>query len=226
MTTTTHDDPMQAAMEAEARTGPKTYFGQVQTDVWFCVLEKGRGKVVFDPAVHRDDQRCTAITMKLTPLNPQYRTMERGLIAESQEWTKVVKPSLVARSTDLRTINGQWAQIQMVPFGGTYTNAAGETRDRTAWMFVGIYPTEEACVAAQDAFWSERRGGVATDTPAPTGPSPEKLTAQKFLPALWAQSKRDVTKFAALLAGNPLTSKYFTLESPEVLALLGDEAPF
>ena len=48
----------------------------------------------------------------------------------------------------------------------------------------------------------------------------EQETAAKFLPALWKQAAGDVTRFSELIAGNPLTSKYFSINSPEVLALV------
>ena len=234
------DDPYDSAMNSEWNPS-LTIFGQCSVDVWYCVLQKGQGKVPFDPGQHSIDQRCTAIDIAIQPLpgsKAQFAT-ERGLIAESREWAQIVKPSLRALNIDLRAINGHYVRAELVPTGQTYTNSQGETKQRTTIKFVAIYNSLDECQAAADAFFAARGSASSSSTESAVPPSEsagtqtpvgassngngtndtEKTTAAKFLPALWNASGKDITKFAEMLAKNPLVSKYFDLNSPEVLSL-------
>lgn len=218
---TENTDPMQSAMETELR--PRTYFGQVQSQAYYAALVKGTGKVPFDPAQYSADKRVTAIEISLTPLpgGPVDNPIDRELIAESNDWAKVVKPSLLALSTDLRSINGKWAQVQLIPVGTYVKKGTGEEKTRTMFRFVALYDTEDACRAASDAFFHQTESATAP-TPAPAnGNDAERAAAAKFLAPLWAASGKDIGKFAQLIANQGALSKHFTVESEEALAVIG-----
>jgi hypothetical protein len=227
------DDPAAAAMAAEYVERPRTYFGQITADYYFCALVKGEGKVLFDPLKHPKDQRFTAINLVLTPLagSPIKNNIERQMIAESKAWASFVKPSLLAVGADLRTINGRWAQVQMVPTGRKYEAEDQQTkekvtREETTFKFIALYPDESSCRAASDALFSRTESTSAPATPPSTastpgnGNNPERTVAAKFLPALWAQSGKDVVRFQEAIAKNSLTAKWFDISSPEVVAVI------
>ena len=226
----TTNDPFDDAMNAEYKPQARTFFGDVAVDIYYAVLVKGTGKVPFDPNQHDQDKRVTAITLTINPLASSRAQfpIERELIAESKEWAQITKPGLRELNTDLRAINGKWAQVELVPTGQKYTNKNGETKERTAIKFLAIFNTEDECQKASDAFWATRgngNGSTAATQPTPNGngngqSDAERMTAQKFLAPLWAASGKDMNKFAQSLANNPLTSKYFDLNSPEVLSVV------
>lgn len=224
---TTEYDPFDAAMDAEAPSGVRTQFGEIQIDVWPCVLRKGEGKVPFDAGQHSTDERRTAIDMILIPTKGDYN-IERKIIAESNEWAKIIKPSLRALNTDLRGINGKFVQVQFVSTGRKYTDKnSGEEREYTTFKFIAVYPGLDECLAAAEEFFNNRSQNNQNDAvssqsaPATNGANPaERETALKFLPALWNASGKDVNEFAKKLAGNPLTSKYFTIDSDDVLKVI------
>lgn len=223
----TTSDPMDTAMTAEGRTGARTFFGHILVDAWHCVLVKGQGKVPFDPAQHSEDNRCTALDFVITPIarpgNQSYR-IERNMIAESKEWASVVKPSLKALGVDLRGLSGKYVQVQMIPFGGSYVNKQGETKDRSTLKFIAVYPDEDACKMAMGVFWSQhgQHEAEATSQPAPaaattTANPAQKALAAKFLPGLWKASGGDLAKMEALIKSQPMVSKHFSMESQEVI---------
>jgi len=56
------------------------------------------------------------------------------------------------------------------------------------------------------------------------GEDAAKASLAPFLKALWAHAGHDATKMAELLPANPLLSEYFTMESPEVQAIMVEKA--
>ena len=228
------DDPFDAAMNAEARpAGPRTYFGQVSVDVWHCVLVKGTGKTPFDAGIHKPDQRCTAIDLTFTALprdnGQSLKPMAFGMIAESKEWAQIVKPSLVAIGSDLRSIRDRYVSIQLAPTGRTYKTKNRDTgleevRNANTIKFTAAYNSEAECRAASDAFFSQfHRGDAPVAAPAPVVPPAQdagRATAAKFLPALWRASGNSVERFEKLIKQTGACSKYFDLSSPEVLAVI------
>lgn len=202
-----------------AKPPSSTFFGEVQLDVWFCALIKGTGKVPFDSGQHKPEQKRTAIDITITPLVSRGVTwvLERKLIAESRQWAGMVLPSIRALGASPKQLNGKYVQYEMKPTGRTWTGTDGAEKTETVPVFAAMFGTEDECEAAADAFYT---------APAETGngngaqDGAEKATAAKFLPALWAQSKGDMTGFGNLISGNPLTNKFFDLSSPEVLAVI------
>lgn len=218
-----------------------TYFGKVTFDIWFCVLQSGVGKVVFDPQQHGQEQRRTAIDVSLEPLaegRSQF-TITRNLIAESREWAGVTLPSIKDLGLSARELNGKWAKCTMVPSGRKFTGKDGVQKDSTTFKFLEAYDTAEACYVASLAFFEDLENGrveaggngqtspqAAPPQQAPKAPdnNAEKTTARMFLEPLWNASGGDLNKFAGLIADNPLISKYFSINSPEVIAIVQREA--
>jgi hypothetical protein len=236
-------DPYAAAMGA---TWDPTFrvFGQAQIEVYPCILEKGVGKVRFDPARHPVDRRCTAVEIVVLPVQPGRQPVERQMIAESREWAAIVKPSLLALSTDLGRIHNQWVEAQLVPSGRKYTDATtNEQKDATTIKFARIFGSEEECLAASQQPSRNGAGSATSPAASPSHaaaggvvPAPpaaggngapnerEKAIAAKFLPALIQKAAGDPEHLERLLKGNPLTSKYFDLTSPEVAAAFNPTA--
>lgn len=224
------DDPFEASMEAQEFTGARTYFGQVTgVDMYFAILERGRGKVLFDPSKHSRDNRVTAwqIDISTLPSAPNQFTTTRNGIAESAEWTKTVKKSIQAIGVSSpRDLKGKYVQYQLVGTGRKYTSQSGEEKEATTIKFVELYATaSEAEVAAARFFSSARQGGNAAGTAngsvpfQPDPPSPEVATLALFLPTLWTASGRDADKFKETLAAAPING-VFTMDSPEVKAAM------
>jgi len=204
---------------------PSIYFGQVHISPWFCVLEKGVGRVPYDPQVHRADQKRTALDIEIQPLPSSGLefAIVRNLIAEDRDWAGTILPSIKALGIAPKDLHQKWARVDLVETGKKYTNRNGEEKKLTTLKFLEVYQTEAECEAAAAKLF----GKTATDTPAPAAApassgngNAEKETAKMFLPALWKQAGQDVTKFMELINNNPLTSKYFTVNSPEVLNLV------
>lgn len=231
-------DPWNSAANAKALPrGPWHVFGQVLTDAFFCVLRKGIGKVPFDPSQHPVEDRRTAVTVEMVPLTRDGvgEPVTRDLIAESREWAGIILPSIKALEIVPGSLNNQWAHAVMEKTGATYVSkSSGETIEKTTFKFLELFPDEAATRAAADAFFENLRtqagdedeqSELPLDPPSKASTPPvndqEKLVAAKFLPALYAQAHGDPTKLAELLANNPLTSRYFDINSPEVTALFG-----
>lgn len=227
----TADDPMTAAMNAKKEPLERTYFGEVITvDSWFCVLQKGVGKRLWDST--RDDVKDRRIVIKLEiqPLKGEYTISQEALSFEST-WLEHTMLSLQKLQVDLHTLRGKFASVKRVPTGEQYKNKAGDLKDRTALEFVAVYDTLEACVAAADAFFATRSGGsgagrgVEEETlPDPrSAMSPEQQFALNSLPALWKASGNDKEKFAQMLLENPLISRHYPFTHPHVQGLIGGD---
>lgn len=223
-------DPWDTA--AGATLPPKVYFGQVFTLADYVYISKGEPKVLFDPEQHPADKRFTQIKIDGV-CNRQDGTsyeISREMIAEfGREWAGIVLPSLKVCGIHPKELDEKWASWEMAKTGRKYTNDYGE-QEATTFKFLAIYDSEEECRAAEAAHYSrapseDEDSGlpmpeVSKDDGNGNGGGPEKAVAAQFLPALWAQSGNDVSQFAALLAGNPLTSRFFDLNSPEVVELI------
>lgn len=230
--TTYTNDPFEAADNPQIK--PAEYFGKLEVDAWFCALVKGQGKVPFDPALHPADQRRTAVDLHVItlPAHGLNYPMTRGVIAESPEWTKTVWPSLrdagVQSLRDLKD-TPRWCCVTTVSTGRTY-QSNGVTKEATTFRFIALYASEAECQAAYNA---QRGGDWLDDTPAaPTAPANgngdrERETALAFAKILTKQS-RSVVELGQRLLEYPLVAKHFTVDSPEIEALImaGELAPF
>ena len=224
---TQYDDPLEAAENAQPRS--RTIFGQLTLTSWFCVLEKGLGKVPFDPAEHKVEARRTAIRIEVQPLASSGLTYSvmRELIAESPAWTKIVLPSIKTLGVPLSGLNGKFVQVELTPTGRHWTDALGQEHDETMPKFLAVYQSQEEC---------EQASGATGDVPATqlhvppatpvvpgngNGNNPERAAAAQFLPALWKVAGQDRNRFYTLIAQIPVLAKWFDPGSPEVLAITG-----
>jgi len=220
-------DPFAAAMNPPERKHTTRWFGQMFAEVWACALVKGQGKVPFDPAMHDESKATTAVGLELVPLSAYSVdfTLNRDHVIFDKGWGTVTLPSIKALNVDLRNLHGSWCAIEFKETGETYIKGStGETVKKTAFVLVGTYPNEAACRAAYQEF-NQLEAGAKADYAEPWNPTvdtdKERETAAMFIGPLWKQAAGDVTKLQELLAGNGLTSKFFTLNSPEVTAVVG-----
>lgn len=221
---TYNDDPMDVAGTVSLR--PKTYFGQIHFDGFFCVLQKGVGKVLFDPQQHRLESRRTAITCEITPLASsglQY-VIKREMIAESPVWAKVVLPSIKALSLTPKEVNDRFVRVEMAPTGRKWSTDEGEQREETMPKLVAVFADEAECQRASAEFFGNYGGhDDAAETPAepPAPPAdPTRAALAAFLKPLWEQSGHEEPRFLEAIAANPLLAGQFNANSPEVLTVI------
>ena len=206
-----------------AKPASPKFWGRVTVNAYDCILQKGVGKIPFDPTQHKAGEMRTAIDLTVTLLPETVRKaekLERGMVAESAEWTRVTLPSLKALgNTGLRSLNGMWCAVEFAGLGTFYTDNQGESRERQAFKFAGLYATEAECRKAyQDETGDATSAPIENVTPAPV--SDEKMMALTFVTALAKTAGGDKEKLAALIAQYPVVSKHFTVDSPEVAMLL------
>lgn len=230
-------DPMTAAMDATKEPVERTYFGEVvTTDAWFCVLERGTGKRLFDPTRDDPGMRRTAIKIEVDPLKGDFLISQECLSFET-EWIDFTLPSLKALGTDLAGIKGKHVQIKRVPTGAQYTSKKdNKLKEKTAIVFERVFTDGADCVKAADEFFASRSGGQRTAStpgagkveeaslPQDLGMPPEQAFALRSLPALWKMAGGDADKFRAMLESNPLISKYYGWEHPHVQGLVSGNA--
>ncbi len=219
-------DPFASAVEAGER--PDRYFGEINLHVQFVNLEKGAPKSAWDSQIHAVGNRRTEVEITILPLAESglVNPLQRSVIAESQEWTKIVWPSLraigVKDSPGLHALHGQFAAVEFATTGRKYTDKkTGEERESTTLKFTALYPDEAAATAA----WRADRPGMTA--PAATNGNghsaadeAERAALTAFLPALVKQANRDPQRLAEIIAANSMISKHFNVNSPEVAHLM------
>ncbi|HFC08429.1 MAG TPA: hypothetical protein ENJ54_01040 [Chloroflexi bacterium] len=233
------NDPFEAASKAAPL--PAEYYGQVEVDAWFCVLEKGQGRVPYDPQQHSVDKRRTAIDMAIIPLaaSGMNYPLERKMLAESKEWRNIVWQSLKALGfNSLREVNGAWVKVKLVPTGRKYTNSAGEEKEATTFKFLAVYDSEEECEAAclgtageDDEPTPTAAPQASSEQPQPQANNGERATALQFAQIIVQQAlaafPNDLnaakTRVTQEFAKMPIVSKYFTVDSPEIAALFAQQ---
>ncbi len=239
MTTQTFVDPWDAAEQAKEPSYSNIIWGQCEAKSWFCVLERGIGKVEFDPQVHSHDLRRTAIDIIIHPLADMGLTFDlaRSMIAESREWAGIVLPSIRDLGVSPKEINSKWVKVQTVPVTDkagnpvTYTDSNGVVKEKTTIKFLAVFQNEEACRAdyltnsgkapQQDTQYAEAGNGSGGNG------NKERETALKFLKvyvenACRGQSDLNVIRntLALNIAQQALIAKYFTVDSPETVQLI------
>jgi hypothetical protein len=227
----TMNDPFDAA--SEATLAPRSYYGQIQIDAYFCVLQKGVGKRHYDPGQHRAEDRRTAIDISLLPIAEQNITFElrREVIAESREWAGIIWPSLKALGlTNTRDANGKWAKMQQVPSGRTYRTKSGEEREATTFKFLALYDSEDACRAAYLADTGQDAGGANNGAPTAAAPSNGNGSnsshaldvAKPFIIAFAKQHHYDLEKTKAACANQTIITQAIDLDSPEFAQIVAE----
>ena len=230
------NDPFALAEEPQEIKYTNEYFGEVGLDVWFCVLEKGVGKVPYSEQEHSIDKRLTAITMGIIPVpsaNLQF-SVDRDYIAEFRPWNAITLPSIKKLGVSLRELDGKFARVKLTETGETYTNSQGETKEKTVFEFLEIYETLEAC---ETAFAAARGSAPAQSPPpivdapsnAPSNSNKEKEAALKFLEVAvksTCKGKNDLDEarqaVAEQIAKMPMINKHFTIDSPETMNFMAE----
>ncbi len=237
-------DPWDSAENAKEPVFSNIIWGQVEAQSWYCVLEKGVGKVMFDPQVHNVDQRRTAIDIIVHPLVEMGLAFDltRNMIAESHEWASVVLPSLRDLGISPKSINAAWVKVQTIPLTDragntiTYTDNNGVVKEKTTLKFLAVFPGETEC----RADYEKEHAGARQAQPAQAATNGangngsgdtnnERNTAWTFLKIFVKDACKDQTSLetirtnlAAKIASQAMISKYFTIDSPEVVQLIAE----
>ncbi|NPV77935.1 MAG: hypothetical protein HPY59_16360 [Anaerolineae bacterium] len=240
MTTQTFVDPWDTAEQAKEPQFSNIIWGQCEAKSWWCVLEKGIGKVEYDPQVHSPDQQRTAVDIIVHPLADMGLAFDvtRNMIAESYEWAGIVLPSIRDLGISPKQLNGSWVKVQTVTLTDkagnaiTYTDKNGTVKEKSTLKFLAIFKDEAECssdylansgkTTKQDTQYSAQYSGGNGNK--------ERETALKFLKVYVENACRGETslevirnKLMTLIASQPLISKYFTVDSPEVVEMIAKE---
>jgi len=221
-----HVDPFDAALVDE----PQKFAGKLTAYAYTCVLEKGVGKIPFDPEEHKGRRTSVAIDLAVEPLNPTYNLIQREMLNWTPDFKKIVRPSieaLVPRIAEIRGLEiGQFNPLREITdlwvigeFVERPDNAPDETW--TTLRFLMVFGSEDECKAAYEELTEEE---VDETTPTATNNGQRAVMAQ-FLPNLWQQANKVETEFIGLIKANPMLAEHFDETSPEVQALI-DEIPF
>jgi hypothetical protein len=232
---------MNATVEAQSRT--KDYFVECEIDTREVVFQEvdGRWQLVdYDTGNPEHKNPDVEITFNFYGTSRDGNTYTKTYKMQARnrkrpDWLKIVRPSLTALGiTDPTTqVHRHWVHIETIPTGDTFVSkTTGETVERKAPRFVEVFESREACEAAAEAFWNERRNGG--DAPTRNVPQPimdketehpQRATLVTLLPAMWqaAQQQADPAKaFQQMLEANPLMKDAgITMTSNEVIDVTG-----
>ena len=235
------NDAFEDAMTDE----PSRFFGQVTIEAYQAVFAKdvngkwGKPEQYItdlhgdEAEIAKDDDKFlgTQIDFSITPVDPTRKIISRTVGAKNRkrpEFARVIRPSIEALAgqieaiknlqpgqfNPLKELSGMWVSGEFVP---RPSNKPGETW--TTLKFVDVFADQAACEAAANEAYNHE-----ADEPAEVqddGQDMEKAKLVPFVQSLWEQAGKEAAKMAELLADNPLLSKYFTMDSPEVLAVMG-----
>ena len=240
-TTIVMPDPFAEADNAKAQ--PFEYFGQVKADAQYLFFPgSGMKPVPFDPTLHTEDKRRVEIYLQIIPIAEQNISFDvyQKMLSFDRDWTTITNPSIKAIGVQgLRDLNDKW--VKVIRVDGTRKKLDRDTgldsgEKWPTFKFLELYPNEEACIAA---FAGNRRNGnsassdteytTTADTTAPN--DNEKSTALTFAKVLIANEGRNNNgnrqafedALARQIAQMPLISKVFTVQSPEIAALIEEE---
>ena len=206
--------------------------GLVTINSWWCMLTPD-GKAPYDertidPKTGNAPRKYVAIELKIEPLvesGMQY-PVERTMLAEFGEWKEITLPSLRDIGVlDASILSDKYAHIQLVP-NGTYTSKKdGLEKKLTAVKFLAVYDTREQCLAAMNG---DNPAAPAPVAAAPSNGNGEQETALKFAKAFVANAMRQAggdldkarTILAPMIANQPVISKHYTVDSPEIVTLM------
>lgn len=236
-------DVLDTALDPE----PEFVYGQIHFEGYEGFVQKGtRGVIRYDKDAHGPDQWYTPVVdLVFTPIDPSRKIFKEELFLRwkrrNQIWLKIVLPAIQALCPELEKIKGLAADqypilrtLNGMYFAAEYVDRP-DNKEGETWSTLRplqVFADEVACIAAYEADTGKRLGGspaaglpfmpdetpTATATYTPTDPVKASMAA--FLPALWAQSGRDMIKMAGLLKDNPMIGQHFTVESPEVVEVM------
>jgi len=236
-------DPYDDAMTDE----PSMFFGKVEIQAYRIVIKDQTGggdwkpDGQYAPELHgseaeiakaEDKFLATNVNINITPANAGLKMIQRSMGAKNRkrpEFARVVRPSIEALSDEianikglqsgqfnpLKELSGMWVAGEFVP---RPSNKEDETW--TTLKFTRVFANQDGCVAAMEAYNNEDYDEPAEE--GDDGHDEDKTAMIPFLPPLWEQAKHDRDKMAALLAENPLLNDAFTIDSPEVVAVMGE----
>jgi len=156
------------------------------------------------------------------------------------DWRNIVLPSLKALgiSDPPSQLHRHWIHFEAAPTGDTFiSKTTGEQVERTAPKFLQVFDSKEACDAAAEAFWSERRNGSnghngqTKNVPQPLEKEhPQRAMLLTLLPAMWqaAQQQPDPNAaFQQMLEANPMMADAdITMASDEVIDIITGILPY
>lgn len=234
---TEHYDAFDDAMTDE----PSRFFGQVTIEAYQVIfINDGTGwqrPEQYIPDLHGDEAEInksddkflsTQIDFSFTPVDPTRKIWTRTMGAKNRkrpEFQRVVRPSIealaeqiagakglqVGQFNPLRELSGMWVAGEFVP---RPSNKEGETW--TTLRFTHVFLDQAACKQAADEAYNNE----AAEVPDEQSADPMRANLVEFLKALWEQVGHDADKLAEELPNNALLKDHFTMESPEVLALI------
>lgn len=214
-------DPMAAAVtDAESA---QQYFGKLDISAEFVVLKKGQQKQTWLEGQDMDG-RTTEVSIRLNPLDCTglTRMVERQVLSNSGEWSRIVWPSLRDLGVkQLRDIHGKFAHVQMVENGRSWQNKDGQTVHGSTFRFIKLFELESDAEKAWEAQFGRAANQQAASSQAVSQVNEtEKAAAAQFLPHIVNANRGDLAKLGQALASMAPLNKYFTVDSPEVQALL------
>ena len=226
-------DPMDnAVMEAERN---NVVYGQLEIRAEFVMFANKR-KVQWVEGQDDPRDRRTEVTMLVGPIEQTGFTnffTRNAICSNNNEWGTIVWPSLRddCKVENLRDAHLKWVKAEIVKTGRSYTNNRGQMVDNTTFKFLAIYNTEAECVKAYHDDGNTPRmatpqgklnGGHSADTTFASSESndAERQAALAFLPPLVKAANGNRDMLATTLATLAPINKYFTIDSPEVAALL------
>jgi len=205
-------------------------WGQAFFSTRKVALVKGKGKVNFDPKIHKN--MVWGIDLTIIPIEEQNaRLVERSLTINEKEWG-MIQASILALGIQPSDVDQKFVHIKFEQTGETYTNAAGELKNKTYIKFEQVFSTEEDC---KENYITER--GNQTEPSDDDGEEGSSASEQKDLPAariLLANLIRTAAKGKTTLAevqeaaeprmkAAPVISKYFTVDHPDFIAMAVQE---
>jgi len=224
---------------------PSMFFGCVEIQAYRAIfINDGSGWNMsqYVPEMHGTEAEVnkadgkflsTQIDFNITPANAGLKMIQRSMGAKNRkrpEFARVVRPSIEALSDEiakikslqsgqfnpLKELSGMWVAGEFVP---RPSNKEDETW--TTLKFTRVFANQDECIEAMNAHYNNED----YDEPAEEGDdghNEDKTAMIPFLPPLWEQAEHDRDKMAALLTENPLLNETFTIESPEVVAVMGE----
>ncbi len=226
------DDPW--AMADSAKPRDFEYYGQVVADVWFGYFPGGGAKPIpFDPTQHPVDKRSVMIEIQIIPIAEQVVSFDvrQNYTDFSLDWTKITLPSIKALNVDgLKALNGRFVRVAMVDGKREKKDKPGEYYK--TFKFLEVYADVDVCKTAYAGHASAHTeqavpplNGSAEDA--------EKAVALQFAKVVVQNKARGLTDrdqiIAAVteaIAGMPMINKFYTGQSPEILALIDEVMPF
>lgn len=181
----------------------------------------------------------SVVKLGLIPVNENLKwDIFRELIVTSSDWTKITLPSIKdVGIMSLKDLDGKYAEVVLAETGRTY-QSNGETKQATTFKFVKLFPDEASCKAAAGISPAQVSGPASA--PASNGSNQangsnpngsERATALKFAKVYVVNAVRAANKdldktrdtLAVQISQQALLSKYFTVDSPEVVEMMMEE---